>query len=533
VSQQPPRQPSDIVLVSFQPGLDTVGVRALHEHLLEQGLLSTLLFLPDFHRPGPQQIEAVARFVRNREAAIVGLSLMSKDLLGARALTRRLVRDGVEVVWGGVHPSIDPEGCLREVRRICVGEGEEALVELITHLQGGRDPGRIPNLWCRCPDGAIRRNALRPLRHDLDSLPMGLHIPRRSWVMRGGDEIAGVDSRTFRRHARYGGAIHSTISSRGCPHRCSYCCNNAQARLYPDWRARYRSVEAVLLELEANRRRHPWLRMVNFHDDCFMARPRPELEAFCEAYPGRVGLPFIVRSTPRDLDPSCLAMLRSAGLAWISLGLQSGSDRVNREVYNRRSTSADFLSAARLVHEAGLAAFYDVILDNPFESDEERLHTARVLAAAPKPYFPQIFSLNLYEGTDLLERARAEGLLPQDTPSGEDYHSYHPHPLNHLVRLACFLDSSTTERLIEAWRRSPDGAAFRTGLALARLWVMAVAEPRVSLACIRRAEGGSWLAALGALPLYMAEGGRRLEPTLVLFCSRWQNRPPPGGRPGS
>ena len=98
----------------------------------------------------------------------------------------------------------------------------------------------------------------------------------------------------------------------------------------------------------------------------------------------------------------------------IMMGLQSGSDRVNKEVYNRPITSETFLNAARLVKSLGVDAYYDIILDNPYETEEDVLKTLDVILRAPKPFQLQLFSLCLYQGTQLHERAKKDGLLFMD-----------------------------------------------------------------------------------------------------------------------
>ncbi len=505
--------PSELVLISFQPGLEALGPRSLHACALRAGVLSSLLFLPRL-RPGDAgAVAEVLRFVLASGARLVGISLMSVGFDRAVALTRalRAAAPGLEIVWGGIHPTIDPRGCLEEAPRICLGEGEGALLDLCRAVLAGDDPAGLPNLWSQ---GEDQPPPMRPLIQDLDALPVGRQLPRRAHLLDGG-RILPLTVARYRRHARYRGTVYGTITSRGCPQRCSYCCNNALARLYPRWGVRRRGVESILAELERARRLDPGLRMVNFHDDSFLARPLVELEAFCEGYRRRVGLPFIARSLPTQLDGARLAALQRAGLAWISLGLQSGSPRVN-QLYQRRCGPDEFLRAASLIQERDLAAFYDVILDNPFESDREVLETARVLARTPKPFFPQLFSLALYQGTDLQREALQRGLEPAEDPRRKDYHAYAPTPVNQLVRAAAYLGPGAIEPLVRAWERSPDGLGFRLGLVALRSWTAAVAEPSAYLRLVHRAHGRRPLATLGALPTYLEEGlarfGRGLRP---------------------
>jgi len=114
--------------------------------------------------------------------------------------------------------------------------------------------------------------------------------------------VVPLDRALFNRHARYRGRNYATISSRGCPYECAYCCNSLYHRLYPDWRVRRRSVGHLVGELEAVFREHPEVAQVNFYDDWFLACPMEHLREFCAEYKARVNRPFIAR-TARPMSP--------------------------------------------------------------------------------------------------------------------------------------------------------------------------------------------------------------------------------------
>src|SRR3989338_11410838 len=53
------------------------------------------------------------------------------------------------VILGGVHPTTNPEQCIKEADMICVGDGEDALVELVEALRDGTAYHSIGNLWVK------------------------------------------------------------------------------------------------------------------------------------------------------------------------------------------------------------------------------------------------------------------------------------------------------------------------------------------------------------------------------------------------
>ena len=73
---------------------------------------------------------------------------------------------------GGIHPTIYPEDSLRECfDGICVGEGEEALSEILEKMEHKEDYSNTRGFWFR-RNGKIIKNPLRPLIKNLDILPL-------------------------------------------------------------------------------------------------------------------------------------------------------------------------------------------------------------------------------------------------------------------------------------------------------------------------------------------------------------------------
>jgi radical SAM superfamily enzyme YgiQ (UPF0313 family) len=54
---------------------------------------------------------------------------------------------------------------------------------------------------------------------------------------------------------------------------------------------------------------------------------------------------------------------------------------------------------------------YDFILDNPYETDEDRIESLKLIAEIPKPFHLHPFSLILYPGTQLYEMAKRDNLI--------------------------------------------------------------------------------------------------------------------------
>ncbi|MEW5818240.1 MAG: radical SAM protein, partial [Spirochaetota bacterium] len=347
-----------ILLISLQKDLDILGLKYLHYSLLNKSYDSLFLCLPAFNPNNAKALEQIREFVLDHSPGLIGISLMSVEYDNACSLTAYLKScfPSIPIIWGGIHPTIAPEMCLDYADYVCIGEGERTILDAAGAIDRNESLTNINNL-CFKTHGQLKKNPLYPLIESLDEIPFYDHIPVHCYIQ-DHKGILPVSKRSFQKHARYSGTTYSVMSSRGCPFSCTYCCNNFISRLYGSKKVRRRSIGNVISELERAVQNNPEIEYINFQDDCFLACTGEYLREFCEAYQEKVKKPFIVRSIPTYITWDKMESLKRAGLAWISVGLQSGSDRVCREIYQRRSLKADFLKAAGLIRDFQIAAFY-------------------------------------------------------------------------------------------------------------------------------------------------------------------------------
>jgi len=412
----------------------------------------------------------------------------------------------IPVVWGGVHPTIAPDTCMEYADYVCIHEGERAIIDIADAVIGNEynKLAHIKNL-CYKQDGQIKRNPLYPLIQNLDEIPSYDHIPKNSYIQ-DNDVIVPVNRKTFIRYARYSGTTYSIMSSRGCPFSCTYCCNNVLSGLHDSKKVRHRSTANIISEIKKAINDNPYIEYINFQDDCFLACSGKHLSEFCEQYRKEIGRPFIVRSIPTYINREKVTALKSAGLAWISLGLQSGSDHTCKEIYKRRSLKADFLKAAGIIKDYNIAAFYDVILDNPFESVEDKLETIQTLVETPKPFYTQFFALNFYLGTELYARASKECPERIDDSTQKDYLLYKKDILNAITRLAAFLNEKTMKRIIHLYKKNPKSVGLKIYLFINTLRSSFIVEPLTYFRVIKLSQGDNYMKTLKVLPNYFKEG---------------------------
>ncbi len=480
----------------------------MHLSLLDKGWQSILLYLPYARESGrlSSLLPHVRRFVSEVSPVYVGFSVMSLEFETVREISSYLkkVFPSLPIVWGGVHPTLNPESCFPYASCVCIGEGEESSAELATALREGGDPAQIPGICC-LKNGRIAKGPFRPVIEDLDGLPFADLVPMSAYVQTKGGTIEALDEKLMRRLGGYRGKVYDVLGSRGCPYSCAYCCNNALKRVLRSSKVRRRSVEDVILELEHVVRTSSCIEVINFQDDCFLSNPVQYLMDFCREYSARVNKPFVVRSIPLYLNATKLLALKRAGLQWLTMGLESGFDRVCLDVYKRKSLPADFMKSARLIKEVGIAAYYDVIMDNPFESNDERLATAEFISGIPRPFYVHFYSLTFYPGTDLHDRVLQE--LPQRAEEyyRKDYRKYEKTLINDIIRFSGFMPKHLVKAIIRAYRHNPNGRLIWLLIRAAKLTSSAFCEPLAALRVVMLSEGNSIWKALRRVPMYATD----------------------------
>lgn len=376
------------------------GVATISSVLKAAGHAAALLFLQE-EMPKPQFLERV----RDEAPDLIGFSTVTNQWPFILRYTRWLREETrLPIIHGGIHVTVDAEEAIRcpEVDLLCVGEGEYPLLELAGCLETGRPYTAIANLWCKLADGGIIRNPLRPLLQDLDALP----LPDRSlfdypWLLRTNRLDAAI-----------------VMAGRGCPFSCSYCGNNTLHKLYRGLGryVRLRSPERVLEEARIFCRDYPIQHLV-FLDDTFTYNPS-WLKRFCAGYRAEIGLPFTAHVRVDALDESRLRLLKEAGCETMIAGVESGNERIRREIMKRKISQEQIIRVFHLADRLGIKTRANYMLGLPTETPEAAEDTL-ALNEIIRPNYAQVAIFYPYPGTELHALCGQQGLL-----SGRDNTSF-------------------------------------------------------------------------------------------------------------
>jgi radical SAM superfamily enzyme YgiQ (UPF0313 family) len=394
------------------------GKTVAYEHDLDYSLFQTLKVKFPLARPSAtdEELAAFANWVRELSPCIAGFNVIAPLGEIAARLTR-IVREvsGAHVVWGGYMAINEPEWCLQHADSVCVGEGEQLIVELTNAIKSGEeDFTHIAGLWWKNGDGAVQRNSRRALMEpgEWEKLPLLFCERTGDEIMIPADMIQWYDhglNKSDGGNANSATVVHDVSFSRGCFFGCTYCHHNVHHPRERGMGAYYRSPspEWAVEQCKDAKYRLGKKRLLIW-DDVFPVDTE-WVRRFATLYREEVGLPFSLNFHPKLLREENVDLLVAAGMDACNLGFQSGSPAI-REIFGRHETNEQIVANARLMH-GKVCVCYDTIIDNPFETADDVRQSFLLFLQFPHPFIVDTNTLLFFRHQELTNRALAEGII--------------------------------------------------------------------------------------------------------------------------
>lgn len=302
------------------------------------------------------------------------------------------------VIVGGIHATLAPEdlASVPTIDHICIGEGEDTMLDLLDRMQKGGDTLHVEGLWSRNGDEVIR-NPMRVITPSVDALPP----PDLSLF--SFDELYAIRRGTF-----------PFIMSRGCAFKCTYCCVSTLKNMFPRegayWRflTPQRAVEVLRGMLD---RYMPDARHINFLDAIFFPN-RKWLKEFGPLYREKIGLPFICNMRADMLTEEAAEIMADAGCEMVRMGVESGDERMTTEILKRHLKIEHIRAAFAALRKVGIRRMSYNMVGLPTETLPLALKTVR-LNAEIDPEEALAFIFYPYPGTDLHRLSAELGYLTE------------------------------------------------------------------------------------------------------------------------
>jgi len=362
-------------------------------------------------------------------------SASTQQMVGAReaALAIKKRNKDRKIIIVGGHVSALPERTLREepIDFACNGEGPETIAGLLNLSESkwaiNQDLETVPGLVWWDTDykkSKVLKNSPAPVQKDLDTEFHG-----NVWHMLPMEKYRAHNWQCFEdlSHRQPYASIYTTL---GCPYKCVFCCINA-----PFGRNSYRmrTPSAVISEVDHLYTRYG-VKTFKIIDEMFVLNER-HVRQICEGLskkPYISELNFWAYARVDTVREDMISMLRSAGIRWLALGIESGSDHV-RDGAEKSFSEDEIFNIVEKIQQGGISVIGNFIFglpDDTLQSMRSTLDLAKKLNCE----FANFYSAMAYPGSRLYQNALENNWdLPSEW-SGFSQHSFDctPLPTDHL-----------------------------------------------------------------------------------------------------
>ena len=312
------------------------------------------------------------------------------------------------IIWGGIQPMIDAERCLDYSDIIIRGEAEYAMVNLFERLRKKKPYTDLKNLWIKTKNGKLHKNECGDLIQNLDELPYPDFTDKnKTYIING-----KILMKNPAPHYKY---EYNITSSRGCPMNCTFCFEHVLNKEFKFKYLRRRSVDNVIGELKLAIQLYPKIKKINFWDNIF-TMDKLWIKEFSEKYGKEIGLPFFCYSHSLLIkDPDMIKWLYAAGMNDIFFGMQTGSEKLRKQVYNRPESNTDVVVAAKIVRKYAprCELRFDMIMSG-FEKPDILREGVNFLLTLPKPFGINKNFMAYYLNFEITKKALAKGIISSE-----------------------------------------------------------------------------------------------------------------------
>jgi hopanoid C-3 methylase len=298
------------------------------------------------------------------------------------AATIKAWRKDIPVFVGGHHASLSPEDFhTPSIDGVVIGEGEEAIREIVQVLQNGGDLNAISGLVLNQGE-RVHFTPERPLIGNLDELP----IPARNLT------------KNYRKHYHLGFQKPFSImeTARGCPYRCDFC----SVWKFFQGKCRMKSPERALEEIQTIREKYIFLADDNF----LLSVPRAKnIAQMIIDKRIKKRFTFQARSDSIVEHPEVIPLLRKAGFWKVFIGFEKIDEEAMSQL-NKHNSVQNNEEALKILRAHGMEVIAAFIIDPSFQKkDFQRL---RQYILDRKLYSPSLTILTPLPGTELFARMK-------------------------------------------------------------------------------------------------------------------------------
>jgi len=335
---------------------------------------------------------------------------------------KRLAPEKKIILLGG-HVAALPERTLldEDTDFICDGEGPYTIMALLDALKQNHPSIDKVRGLLHHKNGGIVRNASASLMTNLDQ-----EMPGIAWDLLPMDKYRAHNWHCFTHieNRKPYAALYTTL---GCPFHCDFCCIQApfkqgeESNGYSPRVNSYRrwNPESVIAQIDTLVNEYG-VKNIKFADEIFVLNNK-HVSGICDLIIERkYDLNIWVYARVDSWSPEILEKMKSAGINWICLGIESGSVRVRDNVH-KGYKHGDVHKAVEAIRNVGINIIANYLFGLP-EDNIESMQETLDLAFELNCEFANFYCAMAYPGSKLYKRAVAENLpLPKSWTGYSQY----------------------------------------------------------------------------------------------------------------
>ncbi len=356
--------------------------------------------------PGTDIEKAVSDYLMPGEINLFCLTAVTSQYYQVCRIAEiiKILDNSAFIIIGGHHATLNSEEVISHhyFDAVCVGEGDRAIVEYAAQIESGHHPSDIHNLSIRKENGSIQINEIDRFIQDIDNLPF---TDRKMW-----EEWIADTTR-----------MPSILVGRGCPNKCSYCSNHAMARIAKGKYVRFRSAKNVVKEILEIKKQYPIITKIYLEVETLSINIKYAYELFdCLEYvnskllePIAFGVNFSISKKIVN-NITFVRKMRKANVTFINIGLESGSEKIRKEILRRPPyTNQELISFCTMIRQYGIDVQLFALIGIPGETYTDYKETLTCIRSCkPTHVFFSIYYP--YPGTDLHRTAVGMNLISDE-----------------------------------------------------------------------------------------------------------------------
>ncbi len=287
----------------------------------------------------------------------IGISCMSGNQIKFALRISKFIRNhsSVPIIWGGVHPTLEPRSTASNelVDVVVVGEGDYTFLEIVKAIEADEEIDEIRGI-------AFKKKNRIILTKQADLVDLNA-LPKLPFYL--------INLNRYIQDNRFFGFKSDLIipleTSRGCSHKCAFC---FQSKNPHRWRAQ--SVQRMISDVEDVVRKYK-AKAITFNDDNFFVDCKRVDEFSRKLIEKNINIEWYTSIRPEYVKRiTDIKLLERSGLRSLTIGIESGSKKI-LSLIDKGASTQDFYTANNILKKTGILPLYCAIYGFPYETVDD------------------------------------------------------------------------------------------------------------------------------------------------------------------